>query len=102
MNEKINEIDMTIADVDNNIADADITSTPVDEKSIDKKKSNEKPNNKKTGNNKKGDKKPVIKKQIDFAGRGFSTYEDAVKFVETKYFKGLGKEDKDEYLNWLN
>lgn len=40
-------------------------------------------------------------KNIDFKGRGFSSFEEAVKFIETSYFKGLGKDDKEEYLNWL-
>ena len=45
--------------------------------------------------------KEKYNKNIDFEGRGFSSFEEAVKFIETKYFKGLGKEDQEEYLNWL-
>lgn len=45
--------------------------------------------------------KEKYNKNIDFAGRGFSSFEKAVKFIETSYFKGLGKEDQEEYLNWL-
>ena len=45
--------------------------------------------------------KEKYNKNIDFAGRGFSSFEEAVKFIETSYFKGLGKEDQEEYLNWL-
>lgn len=41
------------------------------------------------------------KTNIDFEGRGFSSIEEALDFPNTKYFKGLGKEDKEEYLNWL-
>jgi hypothetical protein len=45
--------------------------------------------------------KEKYNKNIDFAGRGFSSFEEAIKFPETSYFKGLGKEDQEEYLNWL-
>jgi hypothetical protein len=40
-------------------------------------------------------------KNIDYASRGFSSIEEALSFPDTDYFKGLGKEDKEEYLNWL-
>lgn len=45
--------------------------------------------------------KDKYNKNIDFIGRGFSSFEEAGKFIETSYFKGLGKEDREEYLNWL-
>lgn len=51
------------------------------------------------------DEKPTTKekynKNIDFGGRGFSSFEEAISFLETPYFKGLGKEDQEEYENWL-
>lgn len=40
-------------------------------------------------------------KNINYAARGFSSIEEALSFPDTDYFKGLGKEDKEEYLNWL-
>ena len=40
--------------------------------------------------------------EINYIGRGFSSLEDAKAFVDSNYFKGLGKADRDEYLNWLN
>lgn len=45
--------------------------------------------------------KTKYNKNIDFAGRGFSSFDEAKAFVKTGYFKGLGKEDQEEYLNWL-
>lgn len=38
---------------------------------------------------------------IDYAGRGFKSFEDAIDFMETSYFKGLGESDKNEYRKWL-
>ena len=40
-------------------------------------------------------------KSIDYVARGFETLEDAFEFTNTPYFKGLGKEDQDEFINWL-
>ena len=40
-------------------------------------------------------------KNINYAARGFSSIEEALSFPDTDYFEGLGKEDKEEYLNWL-
>ena len=40
-------------------------------------------------------------KQLDYAGRGFTSIDEAFAFVDTKYFKGLGKEDQEEFINWL-
>lgn len=40
-------------------------------------------------------------KNINYAARGFSSIEEALSFPDTDYFKGLGKEDREEYLNWL-
>ena len=40
-------------------------------------------------------------KEIDYKGRGFETLEQAFAFVETPYFKGLGKADQDEFIKWL-
>lgn len=45
--------------------------------------------------------KTKYNKNIDFVGRGFSSFDKAKDFVKTDYFKGLGKEDQEEYLNWL-
>lgn len=45
--------------------------------------------------------KEKYNKNIDYKGRGFSSFEDAINFIETDYFKGLGKADQEEYLNWL-
>lgn len=45
--------------------------------------------------------KEKYNKNIDFEGRGFSSFEEAISFLETPYFKGLGKEDQEEYENWL-
>ena len=41
-------------------------------------------------------------KKIDFEGRGFASLKDAENFVNTETFAKLGKEDQEEYLNWLN
>jgi hypothetical protein len=40
-------------------------------------------------------------KQLDYAGRGFKSIDEAFAFVDTEYFKGLGKEDQEEFINWL-
>lgn len=40
-------------------------------------------------------------KQLDYAGRGFTSIDEAFAFIDTKYFKGLGKEDQEEFINWL-
>lgn len=40
-------------------------------------------------------------KNIDYEGRGFTSLTEAIAFIDTEYFKHLGKEDRDEYLNWL-
>ena len=47
-------------------------------------------------------KKPKSNKKIDFEGRGFASLKDAENFVNTETFAKLGKEDQEEYLNWLN
>lgn len=47
-------------------------------------------------------KKPKSNKKIDFEGRGFTSLKDAENFVNTEVFAKLGKEDQEEYLNWLN
>lgn len=47
-------------------------------------------------------KKPKSNKKIDFEGRGFTSLKDAENFVNTETFAKLGKEDQEEYLNWLN
>lgn len=44
----------------------------------------------------------VITQEIDFIGRGFESLVDAIKFIETDYFKKLGRADQAEYKNWLN
>ena len=44
-------------------------------------------------------KKPTSK--IDYIGRGFKSLKEAQDFINTAYFKGLGKEDQEEYKNWL-
>lgn len=44
----------------------------------------------------------VITQEIDFIGRGFDSLKDAIEFMETDYFKNLGKADQAEYKNWLN
>ena len=41
------------------------------------------------------------KKNLNYAGRGFKTLEDAINFPNTKTFKALGDADKKEYLKWL-
>lgn len=38
---------------------------------------------------------------VDYDGRGFKSLDDAILFMETPYFKGLGEADKNEYRNWL-
>ena len=38
---------------------------------------------------------------VDFKSRGFKTLEDAINFLDTPYFKGLGDADKEEFKNWL-
>lgn len=38
---------------------------------------------------------------IIFPTRGFDSLEEAVDFMNTPYFKGLGEADKNEYRNWL-
>lgn len=43
----------------------------------------------------------IITQEIDFVGRGFSSIKEAIDFVETDYFKHLGKADQEEYKNWL-
>lgn len=48
--------------------------------------------------------KPIIiedKKDLDFRSRGFETLDQAYDFINTYYFKHLGKADQDEYMNWL-
>ena len=47
-------------------------------------------------------KRPKSNKKIDFEGRGFASLKDAENFVNTETFAKLGKEDQEEYLNWLN
>ena len=47
-------------------------------------------------------KKPKSNKKIDFEGRGFTSLKDAENFVNTEVFAKLGKEDQEEYINWLN
>lgn len=39
--------------------------------------------------------------EVDYASRGFKSLDDAILFMETPYFKGLGEADKNEYRNWL-
>ena len=39
--------------------------------------------------------------EVDYEGRGFKSLDDAILFMETPYFKGLGEADKNEYRNWL-
>lgn len=40
-------------------------------------------------------------KTVDYVNRGFKTLEEAYNFVETEYFKNLGKADQEEYIDWL-
>lgn len=50
----------------------------------------------------KSDKIEVVEyNDVDYAGRGFKSLEDAIDFMETPYFKGLGESEKIEYHNWL-
>ena len=42
-----------------------------------------------------------IKVEVDYKGRGFKTYQEAVDFIETEKFKRLGVADQEEYKNWL-
>ena len=39
--------------------------------------------------------------EVDYASRGFKSLDDAILFMDTPYFKGLGEADKNEYRNWL-
>ena len=39
--------------------------------------------------------------KVDYKSRGFNTIEEAYAFVETKYFKGLGEADQEEFIKWL-
>lgn len=39
--------------------------------------------------------------EVDYKSRGFKSLDDAIDFMETAYFKGLGEADKNEYRNWL-
>ena len=39
--------------------------------------------------------------EVDYASRGFKSLDDAILFMDTHYFKGLGEADKNEYRNWL-
>jgi len=38
---------------------------------------------------------------IIFPARGFNSLDEAIKFMEKPYFKGLCEADKNEYRNWL-
>lgn len=39
--------------------------------------------------------------EVDYKSRGFKSLDDAIDFMETAYFKGLGEADKNEYKKWL-
>lgn len=80
--EEANETDATVEEVINPIIEED------------KEKHGEEVTNK--------NKKPKSNKKIDFEGRGFASLKDAENFVNTETFAKLGKEDQEEYLNWLN
>ena len=45
--------------------------------------------------------KAVKYNKVDYKSRGFKSLDDAILFMETPYFKGLGEADKNEYRNWL-
>lgn len=45
--------------------------------------------------------KKVEYNDVNYAGRGFKSLKEAIDFMETPYFKGLGEADKNEYRNWL-
>lgn len=38
---------------------------------------------------------------VDYKSRGFKSLEEAYAFVETEYFKNLGKADQEEFIKWL-
>ena len=80
--EEANETDATVEEVINPIIEED------------KEKHDKEVTNK--------NKKPKSNKKIDFEGRGFASLKDAENFVNTETFAKLGKEDQEEYLNWLN
>lgn len=39
---------------------------------------------------------------LDYESRGFASEKAARDFINTEYFKHLGKADQEEYLAWLN
>lgn len=81
-------------DKDEIIEDVVETEEPIKESKEEKKV--EKPETPEVEKSKK-----VVKTEIDFKSRGFNTLKEAQNFVKTDYFKGLGKVDQEEYLNWL-
>ena len=38
---------------------------------------------------------------LDYSSRGFKSIDEAFAFIDTPYFKGLGKADQEEFINWL-
>ena len=82
---------------------------PITEDDESKKKTKEKKVEKKPKETKKVEEpipsdpdEPDNKKiNIDFKSRGFNNLKEAQNFIKTDYFKGLGKVDQEEYLNWL-
>ena len=80
--EETNETDSTVEEVINPISEEDKEKHDVEVTNINKK--------------------PKSNKKIDFEGRGFASLKDAANFVNTETFAKLGKEDQEEYLNWLN
>ena len=39
--------------------------------------------------------------KIEFPARGLKSLKEAVDFMDTPYFRGLGESEKIEYRNWL-
>lgn len=76
-----------------------ITEEPVEE-STDNKKTKEEKKVKKP-ETPEDEKSKDVKTNLNFKARGFNTLKEAQNFIKTDYFKGLGKEDQEEYLNWL-
>lgn len=56
---------------------------------------------KETENESLKESKVVHESTLNYRSRGFETEEDARNFVNTEYFKHLGKADKEEFIAWL-
>ncbi len=77
------------------------TEKPTEEKPKEESKETKKIKKVKKPKTPEAEKSKEEKINLDFKSRGFNTLKEAQNFVKTDYFKGLGKEDQDEYLNWL-